>query len=188
MRRFSVAFLVLAFAAAPVALAAGSGGTKVGLLNLQRVMTKSTAGREVIQQIRGFGKQLQAKMNSRQDELKKEGQDLQKNAKIETAAQQKKAQKTFQAHLQSFQQAAKKARKSFAEKRNSLMVPLQAKLNDVVTAYAKKHGYNLILDSQTAVYNVPSLNITAAILKAFNKAQPHPPKHDNAVRAGGNGQ
>jgi len=182
MRRFSVAFLVLVFAAAPVALAAGSGGTKVGLLNLQRVMTKSTAGREAIQQIQGFGKQLQARMNSRQDELKKEEQDLQKNAKIETAAQQKKARKTFRVHLQSFQQAAKKARKSFGEKRVSLMVPLQAKLNDVVTAYANKHGYNLILDSQAAIYNVPSLNITAAILKAFNKAQPHLPKRDKPAR------
>ncbi len=188
MRRFSVAFLVLVFAAAPAALASGSGGTKVGLLNLQRVMTRSTAGQEAIQQIQGFGKQLQARMSPRQDKLKKEEQALQKNAKIETTAQQKKAVQTFQAHVKAYQQAARKARLSFGKKRASLMVPLQARLNDVVTAYAKKHGYNLILDSQAAIYNVPSLNITAAILKAFNKAQPHLPKRDKPAHAGGNGQ
>ena len=127
-------------------------------------------------------------MSSRQNKLKKEEQDLQKNAKIETAAQQKKTRQAFQMDIRLYQQEARKARKSFGKKRASLLVPLQAKLNDVVTAYAKKHGYSLILDSQAAIYNVPSLNVTDAILKAFNKAQPHSPKSGNSVGASGNRQ
>lgn len=182
MRRFSVAFLVLAFAAAPVAMAAGSG-TKVGVLDVQQVLTKSSAGQEVMQQIQGFGKQLQARMGSRQDKLKKEHDELEKNAKIESKAQQKKAQQTFQAHVQSYQKEAQKARQSFQQKRASLMVPLQAKLQDVVSAYAKRHGYDLILDSSTAIYNAPSLDLTDAVLRAFNKAQPHAPPPDTSAAA-----
>ncbi len=183
MRRFSVAFFVLALAAAPVAMAAGSSGTKVGLIDIQKVMTKSSAGQEVMQQLQAFGKQLQAKMGPEQDKLKKEQQDLKKNAKIETKAQQAKAQQQFQSHVQAYQQKAEQARESFQKKRASLMVPLQAKLNDVVTAYAKKHGYELILDSQAAVYNEPALDLTDAILKAFNKAQPHAPAPDTSATA-----
>lgn len=182
MRRFSVAFLVLAFMMAPAAMAAGNG-TKVGVLDVQQVLEKSSAGQEVMQQIQGFGKQLQARMGSKQDKLKKERDELEKNAKIESKAQQKKAQQTFQKHVRSYQQEAQKARQSFQQKRASLMVPLQAKLNDVVTAYAKRHGYDLILDSQTAIYNVPSLDITNAILKALNKAQPHAPAPDTSAAA-----
>lgn len=192
MRRFSVAFLVLAFAAAPVAMAAGNAGTKVGIIDVQQVLAKSTAGQEVMQQMQGFGKQLRAQMSAKQDKLKKEEQELEKNAKIESKAEQKKAQQTFQAHVQSYQSDAQKARQSFDQKRASYMVPLQAKLNDVITAYAKRDGYDLILDSQAAVYNVPSLDITQAILKAFNKAQPHAPAPDTSAAAqaaaGGSGQ
>lgn len=181
MRRFSVAFLVLALAAAPAAMAAGSGGTKVGLIDIQKVMTKSSAGQEVMQQLQAFGKQLQAKMQPEQNKLKKEQEDLKKNAKIESKAQQTKAQKEFQSHVQAYQQKAQQARESFQKKRASLMVPLQAKLNDVVTAYAKQHGYDLILDSQAAIYNEPALDVTDAILKAFNKAQPHAPPPDTSA-------
>lgn len=158
-----------------------AAGNKVGLIDLQKVITKSTAGQEVMQELKGFGTQLQAKMGSKQDKLKKEQQELEKNAKIETQAQQKKAQETFKSHVQAYQQQAQQAQQSFQQKRASLMVPLQAKLDDVVTAYAKQHGYDLILDSQAAVYNAPGLDVTDAILKAFNKAQPHAPAPDTSA-------
>ena len=189
MRRlFSVAFLALVLVA-PAALAAGSG-TKVGVINVQQVLANSKAGKEVMQQVQSFGKQLQAEMSGKQEKLKKEEQDLQKNARIESKAQQKKAQQAFQAKVQAFQQDAQRARKSFQIKRASLMVPLQAKLQDVVNAYAKRHGYDLILDSQAAIYNVPEVDVTKAVLKAFNKAQPHapPPNTSAAAQAlGGSG-
>ncbi|MGA7966222.1 MAG: OmpH family outer membrane protein [Gammaproteobacteria bacterium] len=164
-------------------MAAGNTGTKVGIIDAQQVLARSTAGQEVMQQVQGFGKQLQAQMSSKQDKLKKEEQDLQKNAKIETDAQKKKAQETLQKHYQAYQQEAQKARQSFDQKRASYMLPLQAKLNDVVTAYAKQHGFDLILQSQAAVYNAPGLDVTDAILKAFNKAQPHAPAPDTSAAA-----
>lgn len=180
MRRFSVAFLALALAlvAGPAAMAAGN---KVGTIDMQKVLAKSTAGQEVMQELKGFGTELQAKMNSRQDKLKKEQQELQKNAKIETQAQQKKAQDTFETHVQAYQQERQKAQQSFAQKRASLMVPLQAKLEDVVTAYAKQHGFDMIIDSQAVIYNAPGLDVTDAIVKDFNKAQPHAPAPDTSA-------
>ncbi|HKI80947.1 MAG TPA: OmpH family outer membrane protein [Pseudodesulfovibrio sp.] len=178
MRRFSVAFLALALVAAPAAMAAGN---KVGLIDMQKLLAQSTAGQEVRQELKGFGTQLQAKMNSTQDKLKKEQQELQKNAKIETEAQQKKAQDTFKSHVQAYQQQAHQAQQSFQQKRASLMVPLQAKLEDVVSAYAKQHGYDLIIDSQAVVYNAPGLDVADAIVKAFNKAQPHAPPPDTSA-------
>lgn len=181
MRRLSAAFFVLALAAAPVAMAAGSSGTKVGLIDFQHVMTRSSAGQDVLQQLQAFGKQLQAKMEPEQNKLKKEQEDLKKNSKIETKAQQAKAQQQFQSQVQAYQQKAQQARESFQKKRASLMVPLQGKLYDVVAAYAKKHGYDLILDSHTAVYNKSDLDLTDAILKAFNKAQPHAPAPDTSA-------
>jgi hypothetical protein len=51
----------------------------------------------------------------------------------------------------------------------------------VVTAYAKQHGYDLIIDSQAVVYNAPGLDVTDAIIKAFNKAQPHAPPPDTSA-------
>lgn len=183
MRRLSAAtFLIFALAAAPLALAA-SHNTKVGVIDPQSVLQRSHAGQEVMQQIRAYGKQLQSQMGPEKDKLQKEEQDLQRNAKIESKAQQKKAQATFQGHVKAYQTKAQQARKSFQEKRAALMIPLQAKLQDVVSKYAKEHGFGLVLDSQAAIYNASGLDITDAVLKAFNKAQPHAPAPDTAAAA-----
>ncbi len=183
MRRLSAAtFFILALASAPLALAAGNA-TKVGVIDVNSVLQQSKAGQEVMQQIKAYANQLQSQMGPEQDKLKKEEQDLQRNAKIESKAQQKKAQETFQSHIKAYQAKAQKARKSFQEKRASLMIPLQAKLHDVVTAYAKEHGFGLVLDEQAAIYNASDLDISDAVLKAFNKAQPHAPKPDTAAAA-----
>lgn len=192
MRRLSAAtFFILALAAAPLALAAGNN-TKVGVIDPQSVLQRSHAGQEVMQQIKAYAKHLQAQMGPEQDKLKKEEQDLQRNAKIESKAQQKKAQETFQGHVKAFQTKAQQARKSFQEKRAALMIPLKGELQKVVSDYAKKHGFGLILDSQAAIYNASGLDISDAVLKAFNKAQPHAPKPDTAaaaqaIEAGGSG-
>ncbi|HYW75557.1 MAG TPA: OmpH family outer membrane protein [Gammaproteobacteria bacterium] len=183
--------MIFALAAAPLALAA-SHNTKVGVIDPQSVLQRSHAGQEVMQQIRAYGKQLQSQMGPEKDKLQKEEQDLQRNAKIESKAQQKKAQATFQGHVKAYQTKAQQARKSFQEKRAALMIPLQAKLQDVVSKYAKEHGFGLVLDSQAAIYNASGLDITDAVLKAFNKAQPHAPAPDTAaaaqaVESGGSG-
>lgn len=183
MRRVSAAtFFILALAAAPLALAAGNS-TKVGVINAQSVLQRSHAGQEVMDQIKTYAKHLQAQMGPEQAKLKKEEEDLQRNAKIESKAQQKKAQETFQGHIKAYQTKAQQARKSFQEKRAALMIPLQAKLQDVVSKYAKAHGFGLIIDDQAAIYNASDLDITDAVLKAFNKAQPHAPKPDTAAAA-----
>lgn len=182
MRRLSALFLVLALGVAPLAMAAGNS-TKVGILDWQSVLQQSKAGQEVQQQIQAYGNQLKAKMGPEQDKLKKEQEEMQKNAKIESKAEQEKAAKTFQQHYQSYQQDAQKAQQSFRQKQASLMMPLKASLDDVVQAYAKAHGFDLILDAQTAVYNAPSLDITDQVLKAFNKAQPHAPAPDTSAAA-----
>lgn len=183
MRRLSaVSFLVLALAASPLALAAGHA-TKVGVINTQSVLQQSKAGQEVMQQIKAYGKQLQSKMGPEQDKLKKEEQDLRRNAKIESKAEQKKAQETFQTHVHAYQKAAQQAQKSFQKRRLSLMIPLRSKLQEVVQDYAKQHDFGMIIDDSAVIYNEPSLDVSDAVLKAFNKAQPHAPAPDTKAAA-----
>ena len=192
MRRLSAAtFLILAVAAAPLALAAGNN-TKVGIIDAQSVLQRSQAGQEVMQQLKAYGSQLQSQIKAQGEKLQKERDAYERNSKIEGKAERQKAQQTLSEHFQAFQKAQQKANKAFDEKRAAYMIPLRAKLQDLVQKYAQEHGFGMIIDASTVIYNKDGLDITDAILKAFNKAQPHAPKPDmadaaKAVEAGGSG-
>ncbi len=183
MRRLSAAtFLILALAAAPLALAAGNN-TKVGVIDAQSVLQRSQAGQEVMQQLKAYGTQLRSQIKAQGEKLQKERDDYERNSKIEGKAERKKAQQTLSEHFQSFQEAQQKASHAFDERRAAYMIPLRGKLQDLVQKYAKEHGFGMIIDASAVIYNKDDLDITDAVLKAFNKAQPHAPKPDTAAAA-----
>ena len=133
--------------------------------------------------MQSFGKRLQAADQKQQAQLRKEQQQLKKNASIETKASQKQAETKFQHDVQAYQKASRQREKEFAQKRASLLQPLQASLENVISKYAKEHGYDLVLDGSAAIYNANDMDLTSRILKAFNKAQPHAPAPDTSVGA-----
>lgn len=184
MRRILPALAAVALVATPL-LAHAAGTGKVGVIDVGSILEQSTAGNEVQAQLQAFGKQLQAQEQKDQAKLKKEQEDLKKNQSIETKAAQKQAQQKFQTDIRAYQQTSQKRQQEFQQKQASLLSPLRAKLYDVVESYAKKHGYDLIVDKRAAIYNEDSIDITSQILKAFNAAQPHAPPPDTSIGAGG---
>lgn len=175
MRRFSVAAFMALVMATPAAFAAGHGTLKIGVVDWQAVLRQSTAGQEDIKKITNLRAQLSAKIKPEEAKLKKEHDELTKNAKIETAAQQKKAEEAFQSHVQSYQQDAQSASHEYQQKQQALLKSLNEKLQGVVQTYGKEHGFDMIIEKGAVPYNADSVDVTAGVLKAFDKAQPHAP-------------
>ncbi len=183
MRRFLALALALGLVATPL-LASAAGNGKVGVLNVGQVLAQSKAGKEVQKELQAFGNQQRAALEKERSKLEKEQKQLKSNASIETKAAQKAAQERFGKDVKAFQEDAQKRRQAFDKKRASFVQPLQAKLQEVVADYAKRHGYDLIVDDSVAIYNADGIDVTNAILKAFNAAQPHAPPPDTSISAG----
>lgn len=188
MRRFVPAFVALGLMVGPALAQAASSG-KIGVVDVGSVLEHSAAGHEIQGQLQVYGKQLQAQEQQDQTRLKKEQEDLKKNQSIETQAAQKQADEKFRKDIQAYQQASQKRQQEFQEKQASLLTPLRAKLDDVVEKYAKRHGFELILDKRAAIYSAGSIDLTAQVLKALNAAQPHAPAPVTSIGArGGQGR
>jgi outer membrane protein len=75
------------------------------------------------------------------------------------------------------------AQSDFQSDMQELVNRIASKVGDVMTDYAAKHGYTLVLDasqtqdSPTVLYAVPSIDITKAIIEAYNEKSgvPAPP-------------
>lgn len=160
-------FLALGFLAlAPLAAQAASG--KIGVVNVEAVLSKSDAGQAAQSKMQAFKKKQRATLEQDQKKLKSERDTLQKNASIQSEAAQKQAQKKFQTHMQAFQTKMQKSRRAMAKKSQELLQPLKATLHDVIAKYAARHGFDMVLDKRAAIYYKDGLDLTDKILEKFN--------------------
>ncbi|MGH8274415.1 MAG: OmpH family outer membrane protein [Gammaproteobacteria bacterium] len=169
-KSFTIIFALGLLISVPFVQAQAASG-RIGVVDVQGVLAKSAAGKAVQAELQAYGKKEQATLEQKQAALKKEHDTLQKNASIQTKAAQQKAMGKFQSEVQAFQKDAQKREQAFTKKRQQMLQPLQAKLYDVIQNYAVRHGYDMILDKNAAIYNNSSLDVTSAVLKAFNAAE-----------------
>jgi outer membrane protein len=123
--------------------------------------------------------QLQA-LNEQIDTLTKQLQaqgttlsDTERAAKARTIDEKKKA----------LDRDSQDAQSDFQTDMQELVNRIASKVGDVMTDYATKHGYTLVLDasqsqdSPTVLYAVPSIDITKAVIDAYNEKSgvPAPP-------------
>lgn len=176
MRKPFSSFILIGLLAAAAPLAQAAGGGKIGVLDWQKVLALSSAGKEVQSEMQAYVGKQQQWVKDQQAKLQKEQDDLTKNKSVLGQDAQQKQESQLQQDYQAYQQEGQKRQQDTQRYQQSLLEPLQAKLEDVVQKYAKDNGYDLILDKSAVVYsgdNAP--DITDAILKAFNAAQPHAP-------------
>jgi outer membrane protein len=73
------------------------------------------------------------------------------------------------------------AQSDFQSDMQELVNRIAGKVGDVMTTYAQQHGYTLVLDasqsqdSPTVLYAVPSIDITKAVIDAYNEKSGVPP-------------
>ena len=161
----AVVFLMVAVLNSVPARAAD---TKVAVINIQKVLLDSSAG-----------KKARAKMEKKMNELKagfKKDEDaliaLQKEIEKKSSAwsdekKQEKAMKfqKMRRNLGVKQEDANMAMKQMQEKN---LTPIMKKLESIVTEVAKAKGYAIVLPRNSVLYVNKSADITAAATKALN--------------------
>ncbi len=156
------------FVAAMGTVPARAAATKVAVINIQKVLVESVAG-----------KNAKAKMEKKMEELKKglkKDQDalvaLQKEIEKKSSAwsDEKKQEKAIQfqkmrRNLGVKQDDANLEMKKLQEK---YLTPIMKKLESIVTEVAKAKGYTIVLPRNGVLYFDKAVDITADTTKALN--------------------
>jgi len=128
---------------------------------------------------RNFG-DLQKKFTPKRDQLKAlsdEIDTLKKQLQTQSAtlneAERASRTKTIDEKQKKLQRDAEDAQNDFQQAMQEVYGGVASKVGDVLTAYAQKEGFELVLDGgqqQTPIvlYAVPSIDITKAVVDAYN--------------------
>ena len=165
--------------AAMAAALAASAEMKVGTVNMIDLVRLHPSHESNRTLVKTTDSEYKAKLDAKQDELKEiadEGKkaqgDLQNpmlSAQARAAAQKKLEgiQKRFLEGQQEMRQMAARYQTDLNDLESRLLKIETDEIREKISAYAKKHGYDIIADSSMLAFSKSSLDVTDEILKAF---------------------
>ncbi len=172
-RAATLGLLVLGFAAGASSLAAQQAAAKIAVVNLDEVVAKSQAGKELKSQLEKFQEDAQAQA----DKLAQEASDLQKrisdgsqSLSEDTLADLQKQLEDKSVEMRRFRDDKQREGQAI---QNKGLDKVEKQLGPVFKAIREEGGYDLILNKVPGVVVSSSdrIDITAEVIERLDKAQ-----------------
>lgn len=171
MKKFLVSIAVAALAA-PVF--AQNAPARVAVIDVQKVLTQSTAGKAAYDKLKKIQDDRVEKAKSMDEELRKLDSDI--NSKKMSLSEDKltEMQKQLADKRIAMQRYAQDADREVGEARDRELQALEAKIKPVIDAIGKEMGIAVIFNKFESglVYAADAIDITDTVIKRFNEATP----------------
>ena len=169
MKKFLISIAALALAAP---MFAQNTPARVAVVDVQKVLTQSTAGKAAYEKLKKMQEDRLNKAKQMDEEMKKLESDL--NTKRISLAEDKLAEMTKQLADKkiAMQRFAQDADREIGEARDRELQALQVKIEPVIDALGKEMGLALIFNKFESglVYASEAVEITDTVIQRFNAA------------------
>jgi len=166
-------FVPMLFAAAlTAALPAFAAETRLGTIDMQKVLLLSDAGKDAKEQLAVKAAKYEAEKNVKEEELKKLKGELEKQSVLLSETARVAKEKDYQQKLKEYQRFLKDAQDDLQTKNDEFTNRIVDEIVKVVQEYGKKNGYTYIfVKNDGMIYMDDKVDLTDELLKQFNAAR-----------------
>lgn len=168
--------LILTMVAAALAIPAMAQTTapsRVAVINVQRVLAESEAGKAALEKLRKSQEERTARLKKLDDEIRAIDTDLQQ--KRLSLSQQKIEEMTKQISDRkiALQRAAQDAERELQEMRDAELKSMEAQIMPLIDEIGKEQGFAAIFNKYESglVYASPAIEITDTVIKRYNDSR-----------------
>ena len=166
---FATAIVLLSFSASTVYAAA----TKIGVINVQEIITECKAGKAARSRFEKEMKTLQDSLKKDQENLEKLKAEIEKKKSVWSEKKTGEKIRDFQVKGREFQAKGNETRFKVKQIQDKELAPILKALDGVVAKYGKANGYTVILDQKSGVvFSTPAAQLTDKILKKLDAIMP----------------
>jgi len=167
-----VTLLVAGCAGPAGSQSAGGPGGPIGVVEPQRVLSETNAGKKAMESLAAFAKSRQGLVESDEKELRRMEADFMKQASVLSAKAKKAREEQFRRRMMEYQQKVDQMNREVQEKQRETMEGFRTKIEKVVTRLARQMGLTIVVEkgkgSPTMYYDA-SLDITAKVIEELNR-------------------
>jgi outer membrane protein len=172
LRPAALAALLLAVPAAAQAAADKIPKPKVAVVDYQRLLKDSAAGKDVLRQIDAYRKDFQAEVRREEAKLREVEERLKRNRATMPADEFARKRREFEDQVISLQRRAQDSVRAldsaFQESMNRIHERLLPELEEVT----RKQGYNVVIDRSKTTIAMRTIDVTEKVLEALDKKVP----------------
>lgn len=167
--------MVAAVAAAVVfaATSAWAQGIKVAVIDVNRVLNESEAGKAAKKKMEDRYEELKKKIDMKNDEARKMKEDLDKQKILLGKEKLQEKEDALNARIAELRQLTQEAEKEMQTRQNDLTRDILGIIEGQVNKVVEKEKIDLVLERTSGVIHFnPSMDITTKVLDMVNKEKP----------------
>jgi outer membrane protein len=167
MKRLIGLTLIMLLTSAGAALAAEA---KIGYVDLQKALNLSVAGKAAKEKISGKVKEYETIVESRQEELRKLKEELEKKALLLSETARADKERDYQQKLKEFQRFTKDIQEELQQQDADHTRRILEELFQVIKEVGEKENYTLVLEKTESSILIAHehIDLNAKIIKAYD--------------------
>jgi outer membrane protein len=145
---------------------------KVGVLDLQRCLQQSEAGKKASKSLQEKSDRIKKDLTTRREDLKKMRDEFTKKSNVLSQDAKREKEKELIRKEEDFRDLVREKEEEMRKDEFNAMQPLLNELFEVTSKVAKDEGYTLILEAKSGVvYFSKPVEITDKVIKIFNETK-----------------
>lgn len=167
MRKLIIVALALSFCLS----ASSAFALKIGVVNLPEVMTTSKKAKKAQGKLNRILSKKQKTIDAKKKKIMQMETALKNPSAVDTPERRRKALMAYQQAVQAIQQEMMQHQQELLKKEKAIMGPVLKKLRNVLDAYAKEKGFDLIMakGDRGVLFNTKALDVSGEIAKRMDK-------------------
>jgi len=172
MKSKIISTVIIAVVAAIVSPSSAFAAEKIATVNIQEVMSKSSAVQSVNKQVDGRRKSFQEQMKKKEEQLRAAEQDLgkQRTSLSTEAFEQKK--KAFRDEITDAQRDLQQKKVSLEKGVAGAMGQVQKTVQGIVEDLAKEKSFEIAIATSQLLWAKSEMDITPEVIERLNKTLP----------------
>jgi outer membrane protein len=165
-----VATLAIALALLGAAAPGAAEDIKVGIVDLQRALNESKAGKRAKEQFKGEFERLQNSLKSEKDQLDRMKDDLEKKSVVLKDDQRQQMAEEFDRKRRDLRRRLEDSDADLRKKDSELTGAILRRLADVIQEIGARDNYTFILENSASsvLYGSKSVDLTDEVIRTFD--------------------
>lgn len=169
-RRISYILVAMALVGLLFAPAVASAQSKVGVVDMNRVINETADGKAAKQRLERDMTRRQTELDKKQREFEKFAEDLQSSFEMLNDDAKAKRMQEYQEKTMELQQLYAEHQQQLAQAEQAATSKIIERVIKIVQDIAAKEKYTLVVDDAAVIYAASGYDITTAVINTYNKS------------------
>lgn len=158
----------------------GADVAKIGVVDFQRILEVSSAGKSAQAEIKSQGEKMEADLKKEGAELEEIQKRLEREVLVMSKEMREEKEREFRIKINDFKSLEKKYKEEFKVLNNRLVNRIKKDVFELIEEMGKKEGYLLIIEKHEAgvLYSPTAIDITDKLIPQYNEKVARQAKKD----------